>query len=157
MQPVVELREVRPGDAEALAAAMRDQDVAELHAAGHTDLLHVVKDSVAGSTWARTVVVDGELAAIVGFRDVSTMLVSTCQPWMLGTELVPRHKRALARLAPRYIAAMLELYEVLQNVVHARNTVAVGWLRHVGFTIHPPTSHPLTGEPFCLFNRTRHV
>jgi len=43
------IRLTRPGDAELLAANMRESDAAELRAVGHEDLLHVVRSSVARS------------------------------------------------------------------------------------------------------------
>jgi hypothetical protein len=130
---------------------MRPQDVAECRASGHTDLRAVLTDAVASSTWSVTVLVDGELAAMFGLAPLGTLIDGRAAPWLLGTHLVPKHRRVLARLAPRYIRVMLQTHPHLLNFVHARNTVAVGWLKHMGFTLGPEQPHPVTGEPFHLF------
>ena len=69
---------------------------------------------------------------------------------ILGTDLVKRHRRNLAREAPHYIRLMLKDHPRLINRVHAANTVAVAWLRRVGFTLHPATPEP-NGEMFHTF------
>lgn len=130
---------------------MRPQDMAECLASGHADLQSVLTQSVASSTWSVAVDVDGELACIFGVAPIGSLLDSRGAPWLLGTHLVPKHRRVLARLAPRYISTMLQTHPHLLNFVHARNTVAVGWLRHMGFTLGEQQPHPVTGEPFYLF------
>ena len=131
---------------------MRAQDVDECLAAGHSDMRQVLAHGVAKSTWACTAAVGGVPAAIFGVAPLSPNLLDpTGVPWLLGTDLVPQHQRALARLAPRYITEMLRAYPRLMNVVHARNTVSLRWLERMGFSIHPPHRHKGTGEMFHLF------
>lgn len=154
MRSVVEVRPVEPGDCQVLAASLRQQDRAELDAAGHHDHLRTIHDSVARSHWARTATVDGEVACIFGVVPMGGLLDPRGVPWMLGTDLVPQNRRALARLAPRYIREMLQAYPHLLNTVHVRNTLAVRWLARAGFTLHAP--HDYNGEPFQLFEM-RHV
>lgn len=151
---VVDVRPVEPGDAQALAAGLRQQDRAELDAAGHPDHLHTIRVSVSMSDWSRTATVDGEVACIFGVAPIGGLLDPRGVPWMLGTDLVPQNRRALARLAPQYIRSMLQTYPHLLNTVHARNTLAVRWLARAGFTLHAPHDH--NGEPFQLFEM-RHV
>lgn len=147
--PVVEVRPVESGDVEALAAGLRAQDRAELGAAGHPDHLHAIRVSVSMSDWCRTATVGGEVACIFGVAPYAGLLDPRGIPWMLGTDLVPQNRRALVRLAPGYIRAMLQLYPHLLNTVHAPNTLAVRWLARAGFTLHAPHDH--RGEPFHLF------
>lgn len=149
MRSAVEVRPVAPGDVEALAAGLRQQDRAELDAAGHTDHLQTIRASVQMSDWARTATVDGEVACIFGVAPMGGLLDARGVPWMLGTDLVPQNRRALARLAPQYIRSMLQMYPHLLNTVHARNTLAVRWLARAGFTLHAP--HDYNGEPFQRF------
>lgn len=151
----VEVRPVQPGDVEALAAGLREQDQAELDAAGHPDHLKTIQTAVAMSDWARTATVAGEVACIFGIAPLGTVLDPRGVPWMLGTDLVPQNRRALARLAPQYISAMLQAYPHLLNTVHARNTLAVRWLQRAGFELAP--AHDVNGEPFHLFEMHRHV
>jgi len=152
----VEFRGVTSDDIEHLAAHMRDQDVAEMHACGHHDLTQVLRSGVARSVWSRTATVDGEVAAIFGVAPLLTLMDPRGVPWMLGTELVPRNRGALARHAGPYIHHMLRTFPHLVNLVHARNTVAVRWLTRVGFTLRDPQPHGPEGEMFHLFEM-RHV
>ena len=138
-----------------LAANLRQQDVDELNAAGHTDHRAVIAEGVARSDWSVTALVDGQLACIFGLARMGSLLAPVGVPWMLGTDLVPRNRRALARLAPHYIRVMLQDYPRLVNTVHARTTVAVAWLKHVGFTLHPATPTGVGGEMFHLFEMRR--
>lgn len=156
-RPVVETRPPTTGDIERLVERMRPQDLAECLASGHTDLRAVLRDAVATSTWAVAVDVDRELACIFGLAPIGTLVDGRAAPWLLGTDLVPKHRRTLARLAPRYISFMLQTHPHLLNFVHARNTVAVGWLKHMGFSLSPAQPHPVTGEPFHLFEMRAHV
>lgn len=146
-----------PGDAEDLAACLRDQDQAELNAGGHHDHARVIQQSIDRSTLCWTVRVGGEMAAVFGVAPLGTALDPRGVPWMLGTDLVPRHRRILARLAPGYIQQMLKAYPHLLNQVHANNSVATRWLRKMGFVLQPPTPIPPYGELFHLFEMRRHV
>lgn len=148
---MLEFRKPLPADTTELATNLRTQDRDELLAAGHEDFAAIIAESVARSAWAVTARVDGRLAAIFGVSVAGTLLAPYGVPWMLGTDEVTRSRRALIQHAPRYISEMLRAYPTLRNLVHARNTVALGWLRRVGFTIGPAVPHPATGEPFHVF------
>lgn len=151
-RPAVEIRPVAPGDVEFIATRMRAQDVAECNAAGHADLRAVLRQAVSMSVWARCAEVDGEPAALFGIAPLTISLMDPRGvPWLLGTDAVPANRRTLARLAPRYIREMLRLYPHLVNTVHTGNTVSVRWLKRMGFVLRDPHPHPVTGEPFQLF------
>lgn len=154
-QPAIEFRTPTPEDIAHLAAHMRAQDVAELHAAGHSDVHEAVARGVRVSEWCLACHVDGELACIFGVAPLGSLLNPAGAPWMLGTELVPKHRRIFARLSRDYIDRMLAAYPRLVNAVHSRNTVAVRWLKAVGFELHPVHAHPATGEPFHFFTISR--
>lgn len=133
---------------------MRAQDVAEVRAAGHTDMHAVIASSIARSTMCWACYVDGQLAAIFGCAPFGSALDSRGVPWLLGTDLIPKHRRTLMRHARRYIARMLAAYPALINTVHAENTVAVEWLRHMGFHLEPAA--PIhTGAMFHVFTMSR--
>lgn len=150
-RPAVELRAPTQSDIEDLAAGLRAQDRAELDACGHPDHLAAIASSVRASAWAFAVRVDGGLAAIMGVSRHGTLMAPVGIPWMLGTDLVPQHRRTLATLAPEYIRRMLREFPVLTNIVHAKNTVSVHWLRRVGFTLHEAQPLGPHGEQFHVF------
>jgi hypothetical protein len=150
-RPEVELVPVKRAHVLALVAGMRQQDRDELTAWGYPDARLAVRESVRDSVWCRTCLVDGEVAAITGLARGGSDDAPFGIPWLLGTELVPKHGRVLARYARAYIPEMLQVYPRLINHVHAKNTVAVAWLRRIGFSLREPHQHPPTGEPFHVF------
>lgn len=133
-----------------LARHLRAADRAELHASGFEDPQRAIELSVATSTHMVAAVAEGRCGAIFGCAPAS-MLSGVGVPWMLGTDLVVTHQRALMADAPAYIRAMLHAYPLLVNHVHAENTVAVRWLRRAGFKLHPALPHGPHGAPFHLF------
>lgn len=150
----VEIRQRQPGDIEHIAQHMREADVAEVRAGAHEPLdaltVSVERSAV---TWCATV--NGVPAALFGVAPMGSVLDPRGAPWFLGTDAVPRSRRALASLTPRYITQMLDAFPHLINCVHSRNTVAVEWLEHVGFTLGDTFDHPVTGEPFTVFEMRR--
>lgn len=156
-RPALETRAPTPEDLDALAGRLRAQDQAELVAAGWDDFRTALEESVRRSRWTQVALVDGEVAAVFGCAEYGSLLAPIGVPWFLGTDAVTRHRRVLQHWAPRYIEAMLQDYPRLFNAVHADNTVAVRWLRRLGFTLHPATPAPPTGAPFHVFEMSRDV
>ncbi len=77
--------------------------------------------------------------------------------WMLGTDEVPKHRKALLREARAWVEQMLDIYPTLYNLVHADNTVSIAWLKRLGFTLMLPMAHGPFGATFIPFFRTRNV
>lgn len=147
---MVEIRPTRRLDIPVVSAGLREQDRAECLAAGWGPR-DALEYSVDVSEWARTAVLDGRPIAVFGVSRQGRIGV----PWFLGTDDVPRQRRVLMRLAPKYIRAMLADFPHLVNRVHAENRLAVAWLRHMGFTLHEPAPVEPTGELFHLFELRR--
>jgi hypothetical protein len=148
---VVEVRPVREGDAEALAAALRQADLDELEAVrGPGDVAEAIRHALRDSALCWAAEADGELMCLFGVAPL-TALGDIGVPWMLGTPVVDRNGRALTRLARAYIARMLEAFPTLANGVDARNVKAVRWIGVCGFTIMPPQPAGPAGMPFHPF------
>ena len=156
-QSVVDVSRPQPGDAAELAANLRDQDAEELRAAGVLNAELAIADGIRRSPLCWTARVDGEIACVFGVAPFGTALDPRGVPWMLGTPLVPKHRRTLQQMTPGYIAQMLEAFPHLLNQVHAKNTVATRWLRKMGFVLQPPMPVGPYGELFHLFEMKRHV
>jgi hypothetical protein len=158
LRPAVEERPPRPGDAQALAAAMRPADVDEVRAVrgAGCDLAAAVQEAIDASACCWAIEVGGELALIAGVVPVS-MLGDMGVAWALGTPVVDQQRRALSRRAPAYIDRMLAAFPHLVNAVDERNVRAVRWLRRAGFTLHAPVPGPggLQWIPFEM--RAPHV
>lgn len=144
----IEIRPTRFGDAEMLAANLRESDRAELEAVGFDDPLPAITGSVAVSSLCWTVTLGGELVCIMG---VSPFEGNTGSPWMLGTSLLARCSRVLVRVTPDYIERMLVVFPHLLNFVHAKNSTSVRWLRRLGFTLTEPQPYGTRGELFHQF------
>lgn len=149
------VRGVQPGDAARLARRLRAQDREELAALG-SEPLEALERSARYSTRCNTVTVNGVVACMLGVAPVSIMS-NVGAPWMLGSDLVTQYPLALGRRTGGYIRGMLDLYPVLRNHVHAKNTVAVHWLQRVGFLLQTPVVLP-NGEVFYPFEmKASHV
>ena len=144
-----------PTEADILHVArhMRAADVAECAACGYTDLEAVLREEVAISALCWAVHIDGEPAALFGVAPLTGLLGETGVPWLLGTPLVTRHRRAFIRTSAAYIARMHAAFSHLLNFVHAENTQAVRWLRHAGFTVHAPEPFGPKGALFHCFEK----
>jgi hypothetical protein len=145
-------RPPEPGDVDALLADMRQADRDEVAAMfGAEHIREAIETGIARSTPACwTLTIDGQVLCVGGVAPVS-LLGGEGAPWMLATRLFERNRGALIRVAPSYIARMLAAFPHLLNVVDARNTKAIAWLRRVGFTILDPIIVGAEGRPFHPF------
>ena len=122
-----------PSHIPALAEAMRDWDVTECAAMGHSPA-EALRDGLGRSLWALTALVDDEPVAMMGVCPLS-MIEGTGVPWMLGTEAVYRGARELVRYGPAIISEMEETFPTLSNFVAADNDRAIRFLKHWGWRI----------------------
>lgn len=129
---------------------LRAADRAELEASGHPDPRRAIELSLSLSTHMVAACAGGKCGALFGCAPAS-MLAGVGVPWMLGTDLVVTHRRALMADAPAYIRSMLHAYPLLVNHVHADNALAVRWLRRAGFTLQPAAPHGPRGALFHRF------
>jgi len=59
-------------------------------------------------------------------------------PWMLGTDGMLKYRKELIRDARVWIERWTNHYGFIGNIVDARNTTHVRWLRHMGFQMMQP-------------------
>ena len=86
----------------------------------------------AGPRWCG--LLDGEPAAIFGVVPV-TALSGTGVAWLLGTPLLEKHWRTFAKASRPLADELLARYDVLMNVLHADNRIALRWLEWMGATL----------------------
>lgn len=132
-----------------IAENMRPDDVAECRAFGRSPR-SALEGALGASLWALTAF-DEEPVAMLGVVSKS-MLDGVGVPWMLGTEEVYSNGRALLSLAPPVIAEMQGTFDMLENVVSARNDRAIRFLRWSGFEIGDAPID-VGGETFLRFER----
>jgi len=126
-------------DARELALLLRAEDRAEVLALGREPvegLLEGLRSAREAWTWRD----DGRIICMAGIGPL-TLIGYTGVPWLLGSDLVPAHRRAFMVETRRTVARWLTIFPMLSNVVDARYAAAIRWLRWLGFTI---------GEPFPL-------
>jgi hypothetical protein len=81
----------------------------------------------------------------------ATLIGPTGIPWLLGSDLVPLHRKVFLRENKRWVAHALDLFPLLRNVVDARYAEAIRWIRWMGFTLHAPRAMGIHGEAFIPF------
>ena len=150
--PRIEFVPVTDDHIEWVATFMRAADRAECEATGQTDMVEVLRSGCSTSVMSWCATIDGEPALIMGVAPMGTLLGRTGVPWLLGTDAVPRHARALMRHMPLYIEKMAGAFSHLLNFVHAENKTAIGWLKRMGFSVEStPLKVPPHGALFHQF------
>ena len=135
-----------------LCSNMRKADVDEVQAGTSLPLKDVVIESVEKSALSCTVLLDGEVACILGVVPVS-LLGSHGIPWMLGTTLVDKNVRTTLRAVKPLEDEISNTFKKLENFVDARNKKAIRLIKARGFTVHAPKPYGPYGMPFHRFTR----
>lgn len=139
------------GDAVAITPRLRQIDVEECDALiGEGFVLQAAIGTVAASPLALAWEHDGEVIALFGVA--GSLLDTTGTPWMIGTDALDRQGRALIRSASPYIRQMQGLFSRLENVVLARNTRSIRWLKRLGFKFGPAVPMGVQGALFHSFS-----
>jgi len=128
-------------DARELAPLLRGEDRAEALALGLQPVDGLLQ-SLAAACEAWTYRAGSRIICMAGVAPLS-LIGSTGIPWLLGSPLVAKHRRAFMLETRRMVANWLLVFGVLRNVVDDRYAAAHRWLRWLGFEI---------GEPFPLAN-----
>lgn len=143
-------RAPEPGDAEALAANLADEDRAEVWAASRYTPEQAILTSLDASPEPLVMLADREIVAMAGIG-VWSPLALFGTPWMLGARSLPAHGRSFLRASAEYFKRQREKYIVLQNYVDARHERAVRWIGWLGFEISDPAPLGPDGLPFHRF------
>lgn len=132
-----------PAAVEWVAARLRRSDVDEMALIHGIDAddpgvrLSLLRASVAasraGECWAAHDAATGEPVAVFGVAPTS-WIDNEAAPWLLGTEELPRYGRDLVAMGRDAVSDWSQRWRLV-NRVDARNTVAVRWLRRVGFDV----------------------
>lgn len=120
----------------AIASIVRQADIDEITEALGIPMEQALYDAVLGSLNAKKIVVEGEVVAVFGDA-VYSLLGSVGVPWLISTVHVERHARAFLKVCKPEVQAMLTRHQHLLNYVDVRNTVAIRWLKWLGFTFGP--------------------
>ena len=143
-------------DAVEIATHLREQDRRELEASYGPNITEALVESVIGSSEAFVWTLDGKPICIAGVSKAEFPGPNSGAgvPWMLGAPEMVKYSRMLIKDARIYIEEKLKEFPCLFNFVHAENSVSIGWLKHLGFTLGERIEEYGIGkEPFILFYR----
>jgi hypothetical protein len=136
VHPVPELT-VRPSvaaDIEPLARNLRRADRDEIAANTGADPVDAIGRGFVASSPCFTVEYKGEPAAMFGVvpsdETTSPRLGSI---WLLGTDAIQAFSMDFLRYSHDWLATACKDYDIVGNVVDARNTTHLRWLRWLGF------------------------
>lgn len=146
----VSFRPPEAGDAEAIAAGMREMDARECAAFGHTPRSGL-SWSLAQSSMAWIAETQEGPFAAFGVTPIDWM-AGEGSPWMLGTAEVGRHAREMLVAPRRYLRLMQQTFPRLANFVHAENAPSRLWLERLGFAVDGELRH-IGGEPMLRFSK----
>jgi len=135
-----------------IATRMRSADRVECAALGHSPK-QALRAGLASSSPAWTALVDGRAEAMFGLV-VTSALGGEGRPWMLGSDAVYAHPRAMLRRGPCFLDTMFASTPRLSNLVAADNVRAIRLLRRWGFTIDTETTM-IDTIAFRLFHAER--
>lgn len=124
---------VKAWHVEFIAAAMREADRDEILKLNGVTPREGLDISLAqpGRHW--TGLIHGAPVVIFGAVPVTTV-GGAAVIWLLGTNAVTHYPRIFARFSRKVVAELLDEYDVLLNIVHADNRVALRWLQWLGAT-----------------------
>ena len=140
-----------PAHVGTLAARMREIDRRECAAMGHSPK-QALRLCLQFSTFVWTARLDGRPEAMFG-ADTVSVLDGIGSPWLLMTDTAAQQKKALVRMGRSVTALLQAEFAVLRNNVHADNTLAIEWLRRLGYEIGP--SFDMGGQEMRPFSRER--
>lgn len=131
-----------------LAPKTRSADRDELWAAAKMEPLEAILASMqASSNTCATLLLNGEPACIFGCRYDG----ETGYPWMIGSDLLVQHAKPFLQLCPTWVEKMRQGVTKLENYVDARNTVAIRWLKRLGFKFDDAAPYGPLNLPFHRF------
>lgn len=137
-----------------LARHMREQDRREVEASHALSPMQALDYCLRTAHEAWVGCHEGRPFCIFGVTKAS-LLGDRAVPWMLGTDDLPRHGKTFAKVSRSVVREWLQDWALLENWVDSRNTVAIGWLRWLGFEIHAAEPHGPFGAPFHRFSMRR--
>ena len=121
---IVELREVRPGDAEAVFATLRARDVGRIS-------LPEVKEAADSSIYALVGTIDGRPAVMCAAR-LASILDDRAYIWLLGTSLIDRYPIVFLRHSRRMLALLTARFPCIYGQVECDFAASERWLRWLG-------------------------
>jgi len=139
-------------DCQEIAENMREQDRIELELSNGYAPLQALVLSHAMSQECNTVLLDDVPVGMFGV--VPNGMFSA--PWLLGTKELEKLPITLVKIGKQWVEETNAKHPLLINYVHKDNTVAIEWLKHLGFKfIRLYDKHGVGQAPFYQFVRIK--
>jgi len=150
----VHVRQSTQDDVEYLCDNLRPEDREEVLAShGSTREALQVGFDESEECWTITVKDTGEIAGIYGLAKYDD---DVAVPWLLTTPAIKKVWLPFLRGSRKWVEEANQKYPLLTNAVDADYTVAINWLRFVGFTfIKKHEKWGVGNKPFLEFVRIR--
>ncbi|WDY60394.1 hypothetical protein [Pseudomonas sp. PSKL.D1] len=139
---------VREAHIQSLLADMRPADQLELQAIRGWTVEREVRHAIASASHAAVCVVEGKVVAIFGDSPHDAVYGL---PWMASTVWINQYRRQFLAECRPVIEGMRSRHQVLLNLVDVRNTLAIRWLKWLGFQFLPAVPYGINGELFYPF------
>lgn len=147
---VARVRPARLEDASALAPRLRKADLQEIDAGSGLDPVKALEASLGASERAFAVeLASGEVVAIFGVAKTSEAKLGAV--WMVGADSIASIRFLFLRRSREWLKELSNGFQLLGNLVDARNTLHIEWLRWLGFRFLRRASIGRGGETFIEF------
>ncbi len=127
---------------------VRQADIDEVYSASGLDIKEALRVSLGMTGFHYAGYINDELICIFGVGG----LYSFGFPYMIGSDKIIKHRKTFLVYSRGFIDKMKKRYSYMTNFVDARNTVAIEWLKWLGFTIHEAKPYGYLGLPFHQFD-----
>ncbi len=131
-----------------IAEMVRQADRDELWASAMTTPEQAMRLGIQNSERSFTGWIDGKPVVMWGVVDEG-FVGRKGTPWMVATDTVEKNAMLFLRRSRGLTKEIMLKYRRLENYVDARNTLAINWLKWIGFTMEAP-------EPFGVFDLPFH-
>jgi len=134
---MITVRISRSGDPALLAPLLREADRQELLAGTGEEPLEALTNGLELSVSCMTALIDGEIVGMFGIVPNEEVWASTGVTygvvWFLGSDRATESPKDFMRVSRMWLNTFKEDYFALGNLVDARNTVHIRWLKAMGF------------------------
>ena len=140
-----------------IAKSIREADLLEILAAGSNSPYDSLWDGHRMSNPGYTFIVDNKpvcMFGVVPFEDNPRWGTI----WMLGTDdITDKYSFQFLRWSKRFLPTLMEPYEMVCNIVDARNTVHIRWIKWMGFKFIRQVVFGPENRLFWEFAEVNHV
>ena len=124
-------RPTEESDIAIIAPNLREADMEELRIAGTETATYYLASGYEESEVCNTIVLDGVPSAMFGIARTDWGGV----PWLLSTSDFKCVRFSFLKQSKKWLDDIAPSYGLLKNIVHDQNTVAIRWLKFLGFEL----------------------